>query len=171
MRKFSSGLLLGLLIIPMSSAIALMCGWVRLHATADPPHWEAFVAREALAASIARQAPKLQNPIAATSSNLRSGLKIYRDNCAGCHGDSGKPSHWGTTAFYPRVPQFDTDLPPKPDWQRFWIVKHGVRYTGMAAWEGEISDENIWTVVTFLQNLRNLPPDVQAEWKARGQPH
>jgi hypothetical protein len=53
----------------------------------------------------------------------------------------------------------------------FWIVKRGVRYTGMGAWEGEMSDEKIWTVVTFLHSLRDLPPEVQTEWKGRGQPH
>jgi mono/diheme cytochrome c family protein len=171
MRKFGCGLLLGLFVVPTLSVVVLMCGWASVHATSEPPRWESVVAGKAFAASVARQAPKLQNPVTPTSSNLRSGLKIYRDACAGCHGDSGKPSHWGTAGFYPRVPQFDTQPPIKPDWQMFWIVKHGVRYTGMGAWEGEMSDDNIWTVVTFLHNLRNLPPDVQGEWKAQGQPH
>ena len=44
------------------------------------------------------------------------------------------------------------------------IVKHGVRYSGMAAWDGEIPEEKIWQVVTFLSRLRNLPPDVEADW-------
>ena len=34
----------------------------------------------------------------------------------------------------------------------------------MGAWEGEIPDEKIWQVVTFLSHLRNLPPDVEADW-------
>ena len=165
MRNFACGLLVGLLVSPILSAIVLVCGWTSVHATAAPSRWETFVGRNALAASVGRQAPKLQNPISPTSGNLRSGLKIYRDNCSGCHGDSGKPSHWGTTAFYPRVPQFDTEPPVKPDWQMFWIVKYGVRYTGMGAWKGEMSDENIWEAVTFLSHLKNLPPDVQAEWR------
>jgi mono/diheme cytochrome c family protein len=92
------------------------------------------------------------------------GMKVYRDGCSGCHGDYQKPSHWGTTAFYPRVPQFAKNAPDRPDWQMFWIVKHGVRYSGMAAWQGEIPDEKIWQVVTFLSRLRNLPPDVEADW-------
>jgi mono/diheme cytochrome c family protein len=91
--------------------------------------------------------PKLQNPVQPNSGNLRVGMKIYRDNCVGCHGDSGKPSHWETTGFYSRVPQFALEPPLKPDWQMFWILKRGVRYTGMGAWEGEMSDDNIWTVV------------------------
>jgi thiosulfate dehydrogenase len=167
MRKFVCGVLLGVFLIPIVAVGIFLFGWFPVHATADPPRWEASLTRKAFEASMARQ-PKLQNPLQPTSTNLRAGLKIYRDNCAGCHGDSGKPSHWGSTAFYPRVPQFDTEPTLRPDWQMFWIVKHGVRYTGMGAWDGEMSDDNIWTVVTFLRNLRSLPPDVQAEW--RGQP-
>lgn len=166
MLKFACGFFLGVCLAPIVVLIALLVGWVPVHATAEPPWWEQFYARQAIQSSIGRQA-KLRNPVSPSSSNLRSGLKIYRDTCAGCHGDSGKPSHWGTTDFYPRVPQFDVEPPLKPDWQMFWIVKRGLRYTGMGAWDGEMSDENIWTVVTFLHNLRNLPPDVEGEWRGR----
>ena len=99
-------------------------------------------------------------PFATVERSDRAGLKVYLDGCSGCHGDYQKPSHWGTTAFYPRVPQFALNAPDRPDWQLFWIVKHGVRYSGMAPWDGEIPDEKIWQVVTFLSRLRNLPPDV-----------
>jgi len=167
MRAFACGLLFGAFLIPFVALIVLLLGWFPVPATSDPPRWEAFLARRALAASVARQARRLQNPVPPNSSNLRLGLKIYRDNCSGCHGDAGKPSHWGTTAFYPRVPQFDSVLPLKPDWQMFWIVKRGVRYTGMGAWEGEMSEENIWKVVSFLSRLKNLPPDVEAEWRGQ----
>jgi hypothetical protein len=56
----------------------------------------------------------------------------------------------------------------------YWIVKHGVRYTGMAAWDGlfgkdasgkEISDEKIWTAATFIAHLDSLPSAVDAEWR------
>ena len=85
-----------------------------------------------VAASISRQAPRMQNPVPATSDNLRAGMKLFLDDCAGCHGDSRKRSRWGTTMFYPRVPQLGLEPTSKPDWQVFWIIQHGVRYTGMA---------------------------------------
>jgi mono/diheme cytochrome c family protein len=135
MRAFLGCLLLGALLIPVVAVIAFLLGWFPIAATSDPPCWETFLARRAFAASVARQA-KLENPIQPSSSNVRLGLKIYRDNCSGCHGDTGKPSQWGTAGFYPRVPQFDSEVPLKPDWQMFWVVKHGIRYTGMGAWEG-----------------------------------
>ena len=167
MRKFVCGLLVGAVLVPLATLAAALLGWTPVHATANPSGWETFLARKALAASIARQAPKLQNPIMPTSENLRSGLDLYRNNCEGCHGDSEEPSHWGTTGFYPRVPQFDSEKPLKPDWQMFWIVKHGVRYTGMGAWEGEMSEVDIWKAVTFLSHLQDLPPDVEKDWRGQ----
>jgi mono/diheme cytochrome c family protein len=160
--------MLGILSVPLAAILAVLAGWVSVSATSNPPGWEAGIARKVFAASLDRQAGKLQNPILPTSANLMAGMKFYREGCAGCHGDADKPSQWGTTGFYPRAPQFDAEKPRKPDWQMFWIVKYGVRYSGMGAWEKLASDDDIWKVVTFLSHLKTLPPDVEATWK-RGQ--
>jgi mono/diheme cytochrome c family protein len=165
MRKFVFGLLAGVFGMLIVAAVTLGFGWISVAATSDPPHWESALGRKALDSAIARQAPELQNPIPPTNDNLRLGLKLYRDGCSGCHGDAGSPSRWGMTGFYPRVPQFDAKHPRKPEWQLFWIVKHGVRYTGMGAWENLISDEKIWAVVGFLSHLNDLPPEVESDWR------
>jgi mono/diheme cytochrome c family protein len=94
-------------------------------------------------------------------------MKIFRANCAGCHGEFGHPSQWGTTGFYPRVPQF-ADVPPTLSApEMFFVVKNGIRYTGMGAWDGMLSDGEIWQVVTFLNNLKSLPEPVATEWTAK----
>jgi mono/diheme cytochrome c family protein len=165
MRTFVFGFLMGVFGTLVVAAVVLRLGWIPVEATSDPPHWEIILGSRALDSAIARQAPKLQNPVLPTNDNLRLGLKLYREGCSGCHGDVGNSSRWGTTGFYPRVPQFDAKHPRKPEWQLFWIVKHGVRYTGMGAWESLMSDQKIWAVVGFLSHLNNLPPEVEAEWR------
>ena len=103
------------------------------------------------------------------AATLFAGMRLYKDGCAGCHGLPGKDSVFGRN-FYPPAPQFsdDYDMEPGPS---FVIIKHGVRYTGMAAWNGLASDADIWKVVTFLTHVKTLPPEVAAEWKkARGTP-
>jgi mono/diheme cytochrome c family protein len=167
MRKFLCGFVLGLLLIPVAAMTAGMLGRFPVSATDSPSRWESFFARKALAATVERQAPKVQNPIQPTSANLAAGMKFYRDGCAGCHGDANRRSNWGTAYFYPRVPQFGFEPPLKPDWQMFWIVSHGVRNTGMGGWGGLTSDDNIWKTVTFLSRLRDLPPDVEAQWRGQ----
>lgn len=166
MLRFLSGFLAGALATPLVAVTVFLLGLPAVNATSNPPRWEAALASRSFAASVARQAPKLDNPVAPTSENLRTWMKIFRDACSGCHGDFDKPSQWGTTDFYPRVPQFDSEPPSKPDWQLFWIVKHGVRHTGMGGVDGLMADEKVWKVATFLSHLKNLPPDVQSEWRA-----
>lgn len=166
MSKFLLGFLSGALLPLIATAGLCLSGWAGVDATSMPPKWEAAIAERCFTTSVARQAPKLVSPVAADSENLRAGMKIFRDSCAGCHGDAVTPSRWGTTSFYPRVPQFGSAPPDKPDWQLFWIVKHGVRYTGMGGCNGLLADSDIWKVAEFLSHLRNLPPDVDAEWHA-----
>ncbi len=57
-------------------------------------------------------------------------------------------------------------LPPPPDlsdairqWKErelFWIIKHGIKYTGMPAWVSQQRDDEVWAVVAFLKQLPTL---------------
>jgi hypothetical protein len=51
----------------------------------------AMMARRAFSASVARHAPRLQNPLSPSSDGLRAGLKLYRDGYSRCHGEYLKP--------------------------------------------------------------------------------
>jgi len=168
-RRFLLGFLCGVLILPVA---ALLLGWLGLlpaSANAKPPDVERAFARMALRNYVVRHAPRVTNPLQPTDENLLAGLTVFRDACAGCHGDPNGESDFGA-AFYPPVPQFATHPPVLPDWQLFFIVKNGVRYTGMPAWDGQwrhdktVSDDRMWKAVTFLSRLKSLPPAVDAEW-------
>ena len=165
MRGFLIGLLVGLLVPVLAVLLTASLGFFSVHATAEPPAWEVRLARLAVDASVARSAPRLPSPVGSSEPELLAGMKLYRNNCAGCHGDAGRPSPWGSGGFYPRVPQFAESPPRKPDWQLFWIVRHGIRYSGMGAWRQQmLSDKEAWDVVAFLSHLNDLPPAVQAAW-------
>ena len=168
MRKLVVAAVAGMLVIPVIVGLFAWLGVWSLDATATPPAWERAFARMAVSASVARRAPRTPNPLRPSPDVLLAGMKVYRDNCAGCHGGPSRPSEWGSKDFYPRVPQFARLAPRKPDWQLYWIVTHGVRYSGMAAWDGLVSDSTIWQVVTFLSRLESLPPSVDAAWRSVG---
>lgn len=127
---------------------------------------EKLIAGSALQASLNRQAGDLKNPLGPTNDVLLSGMKIYQNNCAGCHGNGKGSSPWGSKNFYPRVPQFAQNLPRLTSPQMFVAIKNGIRYSGMGAWDGMMSDEGIWKVATFLEHLNSLPPEVNAAWTA-----
>jgi mono/diheme cytochrome c family protein len=174
MRKFFLGFAVGILVLPVAAWVAAWLGMLPTEANAIPSRLEKAFAYLALDAAAARHAPHLGNPIAPTEDNLMVGMKLFKNDCAGCHGDPNTASDSDVdNTLYPRPPPFALHPPRKPDYQLFWIVRGGIRYSGMFAWAGQfgkdasgkdISDERIWTVVTFLTHLDSLPPAVDAEW-------
>jgi mono/diheme cytochrome c family protein len=172
MRKFVVGFVMGLLTLPAGFVLVAWLGFFPALANADPPAWEKAFAQMTLNSYVSRHAPHLTNPVAATDENLLAGMKIFRDACAGCHGDPTATSDYGAS-FYPHAPQFAASPLRKPDWELFCIVRNGVRYSGMSAWDGQwnndkvVSDDHIWKVVTFLSRLDSLSPTVNAEWRKK----
>lgn len=84
------------------------------------------------------------------------GAVHYEDGCAPCHGAPGEPRSPVMLAMTPQPPW----LPEKvPSWQPehlFWIVRHGVKYTGMPAWPAQARPDEVWAVVAFLLALPDL---------------
>jgi mono/diheme cytochrome c family protein len=177
MRKFLLGFLVGAFAFPVGILLAAAIGLFPIHANTSPSRWERALAQMAISASVGRHAPRVPNPIEPTEEHLMAGVKLFKDDCAGCHG-TPETAHKNEVdvTLYPNAPQFALHPPDKPDYQLFWIVRGGVRYTGMFAWAGQfapdasgrdVSDEKIWTVVTFLSHLNSLPPSINAEWHKR----
>jgi len=55
--------------------------------------------------------------------------------------------------------------PDMPDYENFYIIKHGVRWTGMPAWGNLMTDSEVWQVVTLLSRFEKLPPEAAEELK------
>lgn len=155
------------MLTPAIFAALALTGRLPINAKDEPPYWEKQLLQGVVARSVARQAPVKKNPYAPTDENLFAGMKVFHDYCDGCHGTGEKKSIWGTSDFYPRVPQFGFDPPRLPDWQIYWVLKNGIRYSGMGGNDPGISEEHAWKVALFLSRLDSLPPAVAAEWRKR----
>ena len=154
-------------VITLVLATTARFGYWPVNATSAPPGLEWKVNQSILQASLNRQAKGLTNPVQPSNEVLIAGMKIFKMNCAGCHGQPGLPSAWGTKGFYPRVPQFGDQPPSLSAPQMFIAIKYGIRYSGMGAWDGMLSDDDIWKVATFLEHIGSLPTEVQANWKTQ----
>src|SRR5258708_26139417 len=85
---------------------AVETGIVRATADGKPAALESWVANTALHAAIEREVQRLSNPIQLSEENLITGVHLYAENCAICHGASdAKPSRMGQ-GFYIEAPQF-----------------------------------------------------------------
>ena len=166
MGKALMGFFIGILLLPVIAAIVAFSGHLAVDATAKPPQWERRIANMALDPAVERKAEGLTCPIPASEENLMKGMKLYRDDCAGCHGDRGKPSSWGRNNFYPPVPQLADRGVHDPVPNIYVVVKNGIRYTGMGAWKDEVPDDDVWRVSLFLHGIKTLPPAVDSAWRS-----
>ncbi len=155
----------GAIATPAFILLVALMGWLPMDAVGRPPAWESQIGQKALEASLARRSGGLANPVAERDADLLAGMTTYRNDCAGCHGDYGQHRTGG--GLYPPVPQFVRHPPHLTVPQMFVAAKYGIRYTGMGAWNKEISDKEIWQTVNFLSRLNSLPPAVDKAWRAK----
>jgi len=168
MRGFVFGILFTLIVLAAGGWWCLKQGYVDFAADRKPSWAEEKISMAAVDASTERRAPEGKNPVAATEANIAAGAQLYLDHCAGCHGVPSNPDSQFARSFNPAVPEFFKDAPDMPESQNFYIIQHGIRWTGMPAWSRTLSEAQIWEIVTFLGNVEKLPPAAQKVFGPRG---
>jgi hypothetical protein len=71
---------------------------------------------------------------------------------------TARPAYRAATspkAFTPQPPDLAKTAPLYSDRELFWILKHGIKMTGMPAWSDH-SDEDLWATVAFLKKLPGM---------------
>jgi mono/diheme cytochrome c family protein len=165
MRNFVLGIVVTLLALMIGGLGAALLGLLPTRANTTPPQLESRIAMSALDNSVERHAPRRNNPVPPTDENLIEGLKIYTMNCALCHGGiDGQPSPL-EKSFYPQPPNLILHPPDDPEWRLYYVIRNGVRYTGMPAWDRTLSEPEMWKLTGFLSRMPKLPPAVQEYWK------
>ena len=164
MWKLAGVFAAGVIAIPILVLLIAELGYWPSDATSEPPQWETAIASRALQASIERQAPKVKSLLAADTLTILAGMKIYRNDCAGCHGLARLKALYGLAA-YPRVPQFGRQPPTLTDYQAYWVIKNGIRYSGMAGFHGQTSEMDMWRTAEFVSHLRDPSPEIRSAWK------
>jgi mono/diheme cytochrome c family protein len=166
MRGFLGGVVVTLLVVLGGAYLVIYLGLFPLGADNPPGALERRLAHTATDAYLAKNAPKQENPFQPTSANLIEGARSYEQHCAVCHGGAANRISPLQNRFSPAVPQLVNRVPDDPDAEFWLITKHGYRLTGMPAWDGILSDDEIWKVIAFVKHSNTLPPDAQAEWQA-----
>jgi len=161
MKNFLLGILFAVVAVIAGGAFVIKQGYVDFAADQRPSSMESKLSMAAVDASTDRRAPEQKNPVSPTEENIAAGAKLYLDHCAGCHGVPSNPESQFAKSFYPAVPGFFHDAPDMSESANFYIIRHGIRWTGMPAWRNTLNDTQTWQVVTFLSNIEKLPPGAQ----------
>ena len=156
----------GLATLPIAAMVAAYFGLFPIDAVSRPPGLETAIGQRALSAALASRSRGLSNPVQPGDERaLLAGMRLFRRDCAGCHGDVHGDSPWGAHDFYPRVPQFWSNPIALTPAEAYVAIHYGIRYSGMAAWHGLLADDEIWQAANFVSAMHHLPASVDREWR------
>jgi Cytochrome C oxidase, cbb3-type, subunit III len=105
--------------------------------------------------SVEKHAKDIPVPSLSDTAMIWKGFTHY-DRMCGCHPTPGEEQN---TRFNPEPPPLYktiTDLKPN---ELFWIVKNGIKMSAMPSFGERSTDDEIWTIVAFLQELPKLTPE------------
>lgn len=123
-----------------------------------PVYWLLETARDR---SIAVRAEDIDVPALDDPASARRGAGNYDSMCKGCHLAPGEDESELSVGLYPAPPNLAKHAHVDPA-EAFWVIKHGIKATGMPAWGRRMEDKYVWDLVAFLRQLPKLSPEQYA---------
>lgn len=123
--------------------------------------------------SIAAHSEDVQPPALTDPDLVRTGFQHYHSMCVICHGAPGQePSEIGK-GLNPAPPKLDAEaVQAWGDAELYWIIRNGIKMTGMPAFGATHGEEALWAIVAFLRRLPEMgPQEYSAMVEAAGLQH
>jgi cytochrome c553 len=145
-----------LIVIGIGGLLVVVSGIVPIKASSG--HWAItawmleFAMRRSVAThTLGMDAPKLDEPWL-----VLKGAGHYETACRPCHGSPGLEHPVVVRAMTPAPPYLPPDIGSWQPEELFYIVKHGVKFTGMPAWPTMERDDEVRAMVAFLLAFEKL---------------
>ena len=137
-----------------------------LSALPEPGTTETYIATKAKRFLIQRASrAAIPPPPADLQASIKEGDSLFGTECGQCHGLDGHKATDAGRWMYPRAADLTSpEVQRYSDRELFWIVKNGIRLSGMPGFGRVEPDEHIWDLVHFV---RTLPSSVDPKDRAR----
>ena len=97
---------------------------------------------------------------------IAAGGKLFSENCTICHGGPGVAKSAIAKGLNPAPPDlFRASREPDPA-ENFQFIKYGVKMTAMPGFGPSYSDDEIWSLVAFLNKLPGISESDYAKFTA-----
>ena len=162
--KVFLGFVLAFVVVIVGAGVYLKWGKPPV-ATADKPFpYEEAIVSVPLRARIANEMKTA--PFGTSEDVYEGGAKVYKAECAACHGTPGHDEAFARY-MYPAAPQLwkkhaksnVVGVSDDEPGETYWKVAHGIRLSGMPAYEQVLQDTQMWQVTLLLKNADQQLPD------------
>lgn len=153
--KVFIGFILCLVILAIGGIIYIYSGMYDISALNRDKGISRWILETTMENSVEHHARNVEIPSLDDSTMILKGYVHYSRMC-GCHGAPGRESN---KSFNPEPPElYKTANEWEPN-ELFWIIKNGIKMSGMSSYSDRSSDEEIWETVAFLRVLPKLSPE------------
>jgi mono/diheme cytochrome c family protein len=159
MRSFLVSLAVAIALIVVGGLIFIYSGVFDV--AASDPHWPMtrWVFDTVRIRSIKAHATGIETPPELDDpAKLVVGTEHFAAHCAVCHGAPGVPKGDIARGLNPQPPDLKEISALYTPPELLWILKHGIRMTGMPSWSDH-SDEELWATVAFIEKLPGMTPE------------
>ncbi|MCQ4189156.1 c-type cytochrome [Methylocystis suflitae] len=159
MAFVGKSLLAGVGVALVLALAVLFFAWSGLYnVAASQPHWALtrWFLDFGLRRSVETHSASITPPTLEDKNLVILGAGHFDGGCAPCHGAPGGHNDPIVDRMLPAPPELNRAASNWSTEQLFWIVKHGLKFTGMPAWVAQQRDDEVWAVVAFLRALPQM---------------
>ena len=162
-RLFAAGVLAAVLTAMIAIAVIATTGAYNI--AADSGHWRIveWFLRYGMMNSVQVRSFLIKPPPLDSADLVTLGAGHFHGGCAYCHGAPAIAISPVAEKMLPAPPDLSRAPEKWRDRELFWIVKHGIKYTGMPSWVSRQRDDEVWAVIAFLKKLPGLDPKAYHE--------
>jgi mono/diheme cytochrome c family protein len=157
------------IIVAVGAAVFFFGGYFSVAATDEDPALVNWALIKTRAASIQRHAGFTPSINIADPTVIQAGARAYTERgCVNCHGAPGATWQKFSEGLRPDPPDLKEIAPQREPGQLFWVIKNGIKMTGMPSFQlAGVDDKEIWSIVAFVKKLPEVSEDDYKKWSAR----
>jgi mono/diheme cytochrome c family protein len=154
--RFFAGLVTALIVIVAAAALA---AWTFDIAASVPDTAVEFKILHSIMRNSVRMRAGTDERETWSEEEVRKGFKDYDEMCIVCHSAPGRERRPISNGMRPQPPDLAETSKQWTSAQLFWIIKNGIKMTGMPAFGSSHNDEQIWSIVGFVRRLPQISPN------------
>ena len=149
--------------IILGAVIFIYSGTYNIAATVPHSEITTWVFNTVKMSSVRKHSEGIKEPSLESETLVREGFEHYENMCVGCHGAPGTDPAKEFNPAPPALAEVAGVLRPA---EIFWVIKNGIKMTGMPESGSTHSDDEIWEITAFIMRLPEMTPEEYKQMKS-----
>ena len=152
-----------LLTVLAGAALVVYSGVYDISASRQHTQWVYSLLETTMRQSVRLRARDINSPPLDDAARIQRGALCFQAKCAQCHGAPGVAAGDIGKSMQPVPGPLVNALQRWAPREIYWITRHGIKMSGMPAWEFRLPDDTLWDIVAFVNRLPELTPQAYVD--------